>query len=168
MAGHRVRSDVVACPVHRVSRAGTGALLALVLVGATGCATASDSDSADEPAETVAVAATSSLLAPPPGFAEYLEQHPDTPVVNVHVPYEGHIEGTDAFVDFETIATWAGLPDDLEAPIVLYCRSGNMSGQAAADLSALGYTNIVDLKGGMNAWIAEGFELLDDPEAARD
>ncbi len=167
MAGHRVRSDVVSCLVHRVGRAGTGALLALVLVGVTACSTPSDSGSADEPAETVAVAATSSLLAPA-DFAEYLEQHPDTPVVSVHVPYEGHIEGTDSFVDFETITSWEDLPDDLEASIVLYCRSGNMSGQAAADLSALGYTTIVDLKGGMNAWIAEGYELLDDPQAASD
>lgn len=115
----------------------------------------------------VAVSATSSLLAPPE-FAEYLDQNPDTPVVNVHVPYEGHIEGTDAFVDFETIATWEDLPDDLQAPIVLYCRSGNMSAQAAADLSALGYTNIVELKGGMIAWVAEGFALLDDPRATID
>jgi rhodanese-related sulfurtransferase len=100
--------------------------------------------------------------------AFYLDQNPDTPVVNVHVPYEGHIEGTDAFVDFETIATWKDLPDDVDAPIVLYCRSGNMSGQAAADLTALGYTRIIDLEGGMNAWTAAGFELLDDPPAAID
>lgn len=157
----------MSCPVHRLRRAGTGALLALVLVGATSCSTSRDSGSADQAAETVAVSATSSLLAPPE-FAEYLDQNPDTPVVNVHVPYEGQIEGTDAFVDFETIATWEDLSDDLQAPIVLYCRSGNMSAQAAADLSALGYTNIVELKGGMIAWVAEGFELLDDPRAAID
>ena len=111
---------------------------------------------------------SSPVLLPPADFAEYLDQHPDAPIVNVHVPYEKHIANTDAFVSFEKIANWEGLPDDLDAPIVLYCRSGNMSAQAAADLASLGYTDIVDLEGGMNAWVAAGFELLDDPPGSAD
>jgi len=149
---------------RRISRAATGTLVALVLVGVAACSSSSDNGSATASTDVAAGSATSTLLAPRE-FAGYLDQNPDTPVVNVHVPYEGHIDGTDAFVDFETIAAWEDLPDDLDAPIVLYCRSGNMSDQAAADLTALGYTHIVDLKGGMNAWTAAGFELLDDPAA---
>ena len=106
-----------------------------------------------------------SLLAPAE-FADYLAAHPDVPVLNVHTPYEGHIEGTDAFVNFETVGAWDGLPEARDAPLVLYCRSGNMSAQAATDLAALGYTDIIDLEGGMNAWVAAGFELIDDPAAA--
>jgi rhodanese-related sulfurtransferase len=150
---------------HRISRPASGAFFTLLLVGVAACSSSSDNGSATGPAVTFDESPTSSLLAPVE-FAEYLHQNPDIPVVNVHVPYEGHIEGTDAFVNFETIATWKDLPDDLDAPIVLYCRSGNMSSQAAADLAALGYTSIVDLEGGMNAWAAVDFELLDDPRAA--
>lgn len=146
----------------RIGRIITGALL---LVGLTACASSGESDSATPASDAVASATRPAVLAPA-DFAEYLGRNRDVPIVNVHVPYEGHIEGTDAFVDFEAIATWKGLPDELDAPIVLYCRSGNMSGQAATDLISLGYTNIVDLDGGMNAWTTAGFELLDDPAAA--
>lgn len=38
--------------------------------------------------------------------------------------------------------------------ILVYCRSGNRSRQAAAKLSALGYTNIVEF-GGIHAWPGE-------------
>jgi rhodanese-related sulfurtransferase len=41
-----------------------------------------------------------------------------------------------------------------------------MSAEAADDLSAAGYTNVIDLAGGMNAWAAAGDTLLDDPGAA--
>jgi rhodanese-related sulfurtransferase len=37
-----------------------------------------------------------------------------------------------------------------------------MSAQATEDLVAAGYTNVVDLDGGMNAWVANGGERLED------
>ena len=88
------------------------------------------------------------------------------PLINVHIPYEGHIDGTDAFIAFDSILESPDLPDDKSAPIALYCRSGNMSAQAAADLAGAGYTNVLDLDGGMNAWQGDGNTLLDDPSAA--
>lgn len=98
-------------------------------------------------------------------FAEYLRENPEVDVINVHVPYEGHIEGTDAFVDFERILEHDGLPENRGVPVVLYCRSGSMSGTAAQDLAEAGFTNIVDLNGGMNAWTSSGRELLFDEPA---
>ncbi|MBM3444062.1 MAG: rhodanese-like domain-containing protein [Bacteroidetes bacterium] len=36
--------------------------------------------------------------------------------------------------------------------VILYCRSGNRSGQAALLLESLGFTNTVNVVGGMLAW----------------
>lgn len=40
---------------------------------------------------------------------------------------------------------------DLDAEILVYCRSGNRSAQAAKKLITLGYTNVYDF-GGINGW----------------
>ncbi|NNF65250.1 MAG: rhodanese-like domain-containing protein [Acidimicrobiia bacterium] len=142
---------------RRVLTAGVG-VIALISAGCAG---------SDQPAISVAPAAsiaTATLLAPA-AFGDYVEANPDAPLINVHVPYEQHIEGTDAFIPFDSIRESPDLPTDKSAPIALYCRSGNMSAQAASDLVADGYTNVVDLDGGMNAWGAAGNALLDDPAA---
>ncbi len=82
-------------------------------------------------------------------------------VLNTHAPYEGAIENTDAIIeDWENIASYLDqLPVDKNTPILAYCRSGRMSLAAIEQLKALGYTNLYNLKGGMIAWGAEGFEL---------
>jgi rhodanese-related sulfurtransferase len=83
-------------------------------------------------------------------------------VVNVHIPYDGEIEGTAAFIPYDKIAEHKGeLPSDKSAPLYIYCRSGRMSVIATPDLQRLGYTNIVDLEGGMQAWSDAGLPLLD-------
>jgi rhodanese-related sulfurtransferase len=127
--------------------------------------------STDEPREASPTPAAESATTPaqllePARYAEFLAQNPDVPVLNVHIPYEGHLEGTDAFVAFDRILEWEGLPADRTAPIALYCRSGNMSRTAAEALAGAGYDNLVDLAGGMNAWSDAGYELLDDEAAA--
>jgi rhodanese-related sulfurtransferase len=80
--------------------------------------------------------------------------------VNTHVPYEGEIEQTDAFIAYDRIEENLALfPADLNAEIGLYCRSGRMSAIAADTLETFGYTNVWDLEGGMIAWEAAGFPL---------
>ena len=63
----------------------------------------------------------------------------------------GHIPGA-ILVPNETIADkQPALLPDLDAEILVYCRSGNRSAQAAKKLIAIGYTNVVDF-GGIIDW----------------
>jgi rhodanese-related sulfurtransferase len=127
----------------------------------------SDATEASLPAvETTVPDASPIELLDPADFDAALAANPEMPLINVHIPYEDHIDGTDAFISFDSVLESADLPTDKSAPIALYCRSGNMSAQASAVLADAGYTNIIDLDGGMNAWEASGKSLIDDPSVA--
>ena len=94
------------------------------------------------------------------GMALMLETK-DFPFINVHVPYDGEIEGTDVFIQFDQIEqNLDKLPADKDAKVVIYCRSGSMSGISARTLVELGYTDVWNLDGGMIAWEASGRPLL--------
>jgi len=85
----------------------------------------------------------------------------DFTLLDVKTPYIGEIEGTDLYIPYTDLtARAAALPTDKAAPIVVYCRSGNESRIAAQTLLGLGYTNIVNLDGGMNAWTATGRQIV--------
>jgi rhodanese-related sulfurtransferase len=85
----------------------------------------------------------------------------DFTMVNVHIPYEGEIPQTDLFIPFDEMQAHLDELPARDATIVLYCRSGSMSTAAARVLADEGYTNVMELDGGFNAWRSAGYELLD-------
>lgn len=96
----------------------------------------------------------------PDKLAEMMRQK-DFTLVNVKTPYIGEIDGTDLYVPYDQIAARASqLPPARDAKILVYCRSGVESAQAAQTLLDLGYTNVWNLDGGMNAWQASGRQLV--------
>jgi len=92
-------------------------------------------------------------------LAGLLEQK-DFTFVNVHIPYEGEIAQTDHFIPYDEIGQHLDDLGSKDSPIVLYCRSGNMSTTAASELVKAGYTKILEVDGGFNAWKASGRELI--------
>jgi hypothetical protein len=118
-------------------------ILALVVLGLTACGAQSTPSSSTagvdlgEQTQQVPVEGGGSYTdVSAVGLAAMLEDK-DFPLINVHIPYEGEIEGTDV------------------------CRSGSMSGKAARELVSLGYTDVWNLDGGMIAWKQAGYPLLD-------
>ena len=95
----------------------------------------------------------------PKQLSEMLKQK-DFFFVNVHIPYEGEIDRTDAQIPYDqTAQQLSQYPADKTAKIVLYCRSGRMSSIAAKELVKAGYTNVWNLDGGRAAWETQGLPL---------
>jgi phage shock protein E len=93
-------------------------------------------------------------------LASELKTH-DFTFLNVKTPYIGEIAGTDLYIPYDQLAARASeLPADKSAKIVVYCRSGNESAMAVQTLLSLGYTNLENLDGGMNAWQASGRTIV--------
>ena len=88
-----------------------------------------------------------------------LLRHKRFTLVNVHVPYAGEISGTDRFIPFDQIDRNLTMLPARTAMVVLYCRSGRMSAIAARRLVRLGYRNVWELAGGMDAWQQQGLLL---------
>jgi rhodanese-related sulfurtransferase len=86
-------------------------------------------------------------------------------LLDVHTPEQNHIPGTDAFIPYNEITdNTSQLPKDKSTPILVYCRSGSMSKSASEEIASLGYTNVYDLEGGINAYREQNNEVVITPE----
>ena len=101
----------------------------------------------------------------PAAFADHMKDK-DAVLINVHVPYEGEIEGTGIFIPYDKILDNANLPKEKDKEILLYCRTGRMSEIAGSALHNAGYTNLSHLEGGMKGWEASGRPLIQNPAHA--
>lgn len=77
---------------------------------------------------------------------------------------ESRIPGAKLLPLSEFAARVAELPKD--EPVVLYCRSGGRSAQAAAWLAAKGHAEVLNLEGGILAWYRAGLPLDTTPVEA--
>lgn len=96
------------------------------------------------------------------GELQTMLENKDFQLIDVHIPEQEHVKNSDAFIpynDIDSIVNQIG--DDKDAKVVLYCRSGSMSKDAAKKLVDLGYTNIYELDGGINEWVSSGYETVD-------
>ena len=142
----------------RWALAATAVTVGAAVAVLTGCGTGGQAF--EVPPSETSIALESHRLVGADEFAAVIDES-DRVTINVHVPYEGDIPGTDLSIPFDQIDQYvAMLPAAPDAALAIYCRTGPMSGQAAVDLAALGYTDVVELRGGMKAWEASGRSLI--------
>ena len=77
-------------------------------------------------------------------------------LIDVRTPEEhqgGFIPGTDFNIDFREIQSrHQEIHAQLDSHVVVYCQSGHRSNIAAETLMSLGYKNVYNVEGSMNAW----------------
>ena len=83
-------------------------------------------------------------------------------VLDVRTPEEfaeGHLDGAVLvnFYDADFAEQLAAL--DTDVPYLVYCRSGNRSGQALGVMEQLGFASAVDVDGGIVAWTDAGLPV---------
>lgn len=99
-------------------------------------------------------------------FEAAIEEQPDAYLLDVRTQAEweqdGHLEGATLIPHSDLEARQNELPRDKNDLILLYCRSGNRSQDAAQTLLDLGFTNLKELKTGINGWKGAGKTVVYD------
>ena len=97
-------------------------------------------------------------------FANAIENNPDGFLLDVRTTSEwnsdGYIEGAKLIPHSDIESRQDELPSDKDDLIMLYCRSGNRSQEAAQTLIDLGYSNIIELEVGITGWKENGNEVV--------
>jgi rhodanese-related sulfurtransferase len=147
-----------------VKRFATIALVAGLAV-LTACGSdepAADTDS-DTAAPTAEVTTGFSTISADDAAAVLAEAPDDLVILDVRTPEEyaeGHLDGAVLvdFYDADFADQLAGLDPDV--PYLVYCRSGNRSGQTLPLMQQLGFGSASDIDGGILAWAGAGLPIV--------
>ncbi len=149
----------------------TVAVVALLMIGGFAAYTLLSAGAPSADPETLAAAAAADNpdvlmatapqgLAPQDYMVSFREAGVEHLLLDVRTPSEfdsGHIEGAVNIPLQELAARSDELPQD--KPIVIYCRSGNRSAQAANLLNGQNFSGLYDM-GGTIHWTAAGYPLV--------
>lgn len=98
----------------------------------------------------------------PEEFEKVLNDLSDPQLIDVRTPDEyemGHLSGAKLIdfreKDFKTKMSTL----DKTRPVLVYCAVGGRSGKAADMLKEMGFSQVYDLEGGINAWSGTGKEV---------
>lgn len=108
---------------------------------------------------TACSSASVALISPDAYVAQFMETNAEHLLIDVRTASEyasGHIEGSINIPVEEIASRLSEIPTDI--PLVIYCRSGNRSAQAAGILSRNNYSDIYDL-GGIISWTNAGYAV---------
>lgn len=91
-----------------------------------------------------------------------LERGESVTVVDVREPEEwaeGHVPGAKHVPRGLLESRAADELPDRDARIIVHCAVGGRSALSAKSLKEMGYTNVANMEGGMNAWREKGYEV---------
>ena len=140
------------------------AILSISLLASCGGSDSTSDDGTAAPTGDEAAAATGFALVSPEEAAATIADPPEGLVIlDVRTPEEfaeGHIEGA-VTVDFYSDT----FDDELAAldpnvPYVVYCQSGNRSGQTITKMEQIGFQSVEEIDGGVVAWASAGLPLV--------
>jgi hydroxyacylglutathione hydrolase len=73
----------------------------------------------------------------------------------------GHIDGSHQQSFRQLRQRIADLPFDASAPVAVVCQAGSRASTAASILQSHGFARVWNVSGGMDAWKAAGFGVVD-------
>ena len=91
-----------------------------------------------------------------------LAEEPDFVLLDIRTAPEiagSHISGAVA-LDFDSPTFQDNLAElEREITYLIYCRTGNRTGQTMRSMEALGFEKVFDLDGGIRAWMNRGYPV---------
>jgi len=139
-------------PLDALSIAGDGSTMKALVIASAIFASSLGLASAAEPANVTAEAAAGWLARTP--AAQVLDVRTNEEFATGHLSTAVLIPWTD-----QDFTTRAAKELDPKKPVLVYCRSGRRSAEAAAALAKLGFAEIRNLEGGILAWQKAGKPL---------
>lgn len=135
-----------------------------IAVLTAGCSSSGTSDAgsqsevtASDPVQNAATGIR--LVSATEGAAIQADPPSDLVILDVRTPEEfaeAHLEGA-TMIDFYKDDFADQLAElDPSVPYLLYCRSGNRSGQTTAIMEDLGFADVADIDGGILSWAEAG------------